>query len=126
MVYPNREEEGDEGNVTVFLGSENDEDVVVRWGKITVGEESRQFHTHDDCRAVLQDGNLRVKVEVELPGNMMVVNMDPGDGKKSGNNWILENLYKRRSEADFSLICEGQAVPIHSQVDDLCWPSALI
>jgi hypothetical protein len=120
--------------VGVFLVSKNDEDIVVRGCKMTVGKLFRKFektntivkamgrgwpswfHMQDQCRAALQDGNLRVKAKVQLPGKRVVLDMDPGDGKKSGNNWVLENLFERRSESDFSLICEGQVVPIHSLV----------
>jgi hypothetical protein len=47
---------------------------------------------------------------------MMVLDMDPGDCPRSCPNWILENLFKHRSESDFAFICEGQAVPVHSLV----------
>ena len=62
------------------------------------------------------DGALRVKAEVEMPGERIVLDMDPGDGPKCSNNWILENLYKNRADADFALTCEGQAVPVHREV----------
>jgi hypothetical protein len=62
-------------------------------------------------QVALQDGNLRVEAEVELLGNEVVLDMDPRDDKKSSNNWVIENLFKSRSESDFSLIWEGQAVP---------------
>jgi hypothetical protein len=132
-VFPNGDLEN-EGKVGVSLQSNINKDVVVRRCKMTVGEESKEskkdiivkankacgwgswFNTQDECRAALQDGNLMVKAEVELLGNEVVVDMHPGDGKKVGNNWVLKNLFKRRSESDISLICDGQAVPVHSLV----------
>jgi hypothetical protein len=129
IVYPNGWDR--EGQVGVYLKNKKDKDVVVKWCKITVGEVSKEFTdknlqprgrlgwdswfaTHDECRAALEDGKFRVKAEVEMPGERIVLDMDPDDGPKSG--WILANLYENRADADFALTCEGQAVPVHSQV----------
>jgi len=58
-----------------------------------------------------------IVVEVELEGDMVVSDASNSVPNVSKTSWLLDNLYKKHMDtADFSLVCEGQAVPCHRAI----------
>ena len=130
-VYPNGESVEEEGNVSVFLRNMGKNKVMVKIMKFTVcGEiwqdgdiqlgrgQERGFYmfSHEECRAKLIDGTLKVKVEVEMLSARRVVKRTT-EIPKSSNHWVLEEMYNNNmKDSDFTLVCGEQKIPCHKIV----------
>ena len=72
--------------------------------------------SHEELRALLEDGTLKVTVEVEMVGDRRVVKRTT-EIPKASSQWVLEEMYyNNMKETDFTLVCEDQNIPCHKIV----------
>ena len=131
-VYPNGLGEKHRGYLSVFLLYRGEEEVVVDLIKTTVGGVTRQYRnwtldagsmygwgkwcSHEDVKKELVEGVLKLKMEVEMKSDMVVVK-DTDNTRMTQTPWLLQNLYSRlSSSSDYTLMCQGQGVPCHRTI----------
>ena len=129
-VYPNGRTDETKGHVSVFLVNKGDEDISVKSQIITdvktfsvdytdplragLGKGFSEFLTHADCTDAYADKDFVVTANVEMPGEPVIIAGGPNPKKQKFN--VLERVFDRMEETDFTLVFTGEEVPCHKIV----------
>jgi len=129
-VYPDSQSVN---NLSVYLFNDNNEDLTVNCKVIYIGFEYlfREFEgnlikakencgwpkflTYQDCKHLLIDGKLKMKIEVKvLKEEVTIIH---GKGKSSvlipDSDSVLLKILEDKSLTDFCVLCNGKSFPCH-------------
>eukprot|EP00092_Neocalanus_flemingeri_P023849 GFUD01025874.1.p1 GENE.GFUD01025874.1~~GFUD01025874.1.p1 ORF type:complete len:354 (+),score=90.93 GFUD01025874.1:67-1062(+) len=129
-VVPESEVEDRKGHVGIFIHNDNDKDFNVSC-KFVIGDfEAKldgdkikknsgfgfpKFLTHQQCKNVLNDGKLTVKVDIsvlEEEGTLIY-----GKGKQFNpiqeTSSVLLKMFEDKAFTDFLVVCKGKSFPCH-------------
>jgi len=133
-VYPESEQKDNKGHVGVFIHNDNEEDLSVK-GKMEIGAETDgwvvkfdddkvkanrglgwpSLCSHQDCKALLIDGKLEIKLEMKVLKEK--VTLIHGKGKSfdhiPGASCVNLKIFEDKACTDFRVICSGKSFPCH-------------
>ena len=136
-VYPNGIREEVKGFVSVYLYNPGDAQINVKCQLITDVEKREfgydvpltakgggnpgrgysKFLSHAACAEAYKDKDFVVTAKVEMPGKVarIVGGQSGADPKKPRFN-VLESVYEKMEDTNFTLIFEGKEVPCHKHI----------
>ena len=133
VVYPNGCSEETKSHVGVYIENTMDTALEAKISLRAVGISGKistvlkgktgirwdQFVTHADCEEACKQGRrFEVKVKLELPGKIKITEVRTASdtGKKKREYSVLENIYRKKLDTDFVIMCDGSPVPCHKLI----------
>jgi len=129
-VYPDSNFEEDKGNLGVFIYNDNKEDLTVKI-MIEIGDEVGDRESeyvnleskvgwgcqlaHQECKDLLIDGKLIIKVEVKVLNEEVTLIHGKGKFSNPVSDTKIVNLkiFEDKYCSDFCVICNGKSFPCH-------------
>ena len=137
QVCPNGSKEEAKGFVSIFLCNKSDAEISVKCQLITDVEKKEfgydyplsakggryryrgytKFLSHAACAEAYKDKDFVVTAKVEMPGKVeKIVGGQSGPDPKKQRFNVLESVYEKMEDTNFTLIFEGKEVPCHKHI----------